>query len=117
MREKDTERKRIKAVKEMGGLAPKFVSPGFDGVPDRLVFLPEGRLVFVELKAEGKKLRPLQEKGKNAAIFRKKPLKDAKRHLSLLAFCDMIILEKVSQVHTVTITVWTLIVFGGNILP
>ena len=64
MREKDIERKLTKAVKDMGGLAPKFVSPGFDGVPDRLVLLPEGRLAFVELKAEGKKLRPLQEKRK-----------------------------------------------------
>lgn len=64
MREKDIERKLTKAVKDMGGLAPKFVSPGFDGVPDRLVLLPKGRLAFVELKAEGKKLRPLQEKRK-----------------------------------------------------
>lgn len=64
MREKDIERKLTKAVKDMGGLAPKFVSPGFDGVPDRLVLLPEGKIAFVELKAEGKKLRPLQEKRK-----------------------------------------------------
>jgi hypothetical protein len=42
MREKDIERKLTKAVMNMGGLAPKFVSPGFDGVPDRLVLLPEG---------------------------------------------------------------------------
>ena len=117
MREKDIERKLTKAVKDMGGLAPKFVSPGFDGVPDRLVLLPEGKLAFVELNAEGKKLRPLQEKRKNTAIFQKKPLKDTKRHLSSLAFCDMIILEKVSRACTVTITVQALIVFGGNIIP
>nr|WP_330398693.1 VRR-NUC domain-containing protein [Lacrimispora celerecrescens] len=35
---------------------------GLDGVPDRLVLLPGGRCAFVELKAPGKKLRPLQEK-------------------------------------------------------
>lgn len=61
MREKTVETKFVQAVKSMGGLAPKFVSPGFDGVPDRLVLLPHGRLAFVELKAPGKPLRPLQE--------------------------------------------------------
>ncbi|MBQ8195427.1 MAG: VRR-NUC domain-containing protein, partial [Oscillospiraceae bacterium] len=67
--------KLTKAVKDMGGLAPKFVSPGFDGVPDRLVLLPEGRLAFVELKAEGKKLRPLQEKRKKYGYFSKEATK------------------------------------------
>lgn len=64
MREKATEAKLVKAVKSMGGFAPKFVSPGFDGVPDRLVLLPKGKIAFIELKAEGKKLRPLQVKRK-----------------------------------------------------
>ena len=54
MREKTIEAKLVKAVKSMGGLAPKFVSPGFDGVPDRLVLLPDGKIAFVELKAEAK---------------------------------------------------------------
>lgn len=54
----------MKAVKNLGGIAPKFVSPGFDGMPDRLVLLPHGKLAFVELKAPGKKLRPLQKKRK-----------------------------------------------------
>lgn len=40
----------------------KFVSPGLDGVPDRIVLLPDKKMAFVELKATGKKLRPLQEK-------------------------------------------------------
>ena len=40
MSEKTTEQKLVKAVKAKGGLAPKFVSPGFDGVPDRIVLLP-----------------------------------------------------------------------------
>ena len=64
MREKTIESKLVKAVKNMGGLAPKFVSPGFDGVPDRLVLLPHGKLAFVELKATGETLRPLQVKRK-----------------------------------------------------
>lgn len=60
MREKNIEETLRQAVKCKGGLALKFVSPGFDGVPDRLVLLPEGRIAFVELKAPGEKPRPLQ---------------------------------------------------------
>ena len=44
----------------MGGLALKFISPGYDGVPDRIVLFPGGRIAFVEVKAPGKTLRPLQ---------------------------------------------------------
>lgn len=64
MREKAVESKLVKAVKAKGGLAPKFVSPGLDGVPDRLVLLPGGRIAFIELKAENKKMRPLQVRRK-----------------------------------------------------
>jgi hypothetical protein len=64
MREKNVEANLVKAVKNMGGLAPKFISPGLDGVPDRLVLLPGGRLAFIELKAPGKELRPLQVRRK-----------------------------------------------------
>lgn len=60
MREKDVEQKLVKAVKLAGGLCIKFTSPGFDGVPDRLVLLPFGRIAFIELKAPGKKPRRLQ---------------------------------------------------------
>ncbi|MEN1989849.1 VRR-NUC domain-containing protein [Paenibacillus hubeiensis] len=49
-----------KQVKALGGIAYKFVSPGNSGVPDRLVLLPGGRSVFVELKAPGKKPTKLQ---------------------------------------------------------
>ena len=48
------------AVKNSGGIAPKLVSPGFDGMPDRLVLLPGGKIGFVEVKAPGKEPRPLQ---------------------------------------------------------
>lgn len=64
MREKAIEKKLVMMVKKMGGIAPKFISPGFDGMPDRLVLLPVGRMAFVELKAPGRHLRPLQEKRK-----------------------------------------------------
>jgi len=62
MLEKEIEKKLVKEVKNMGGIAAKFVSPGFDGVPDRLILLPEGKMAFIELKAKGKKLRPLQKR-------------------------------------------------------
>lgn len=64
MREKTVESKLVKAVKAKGGLTPKFVSPGFDGVPDRLALLPGGKIAFIELKAEGKTFRPLQVRRK-----------------------------------------------------
>ena len=64
MTEKQIEQKLVKAVKAKGGLAPKYVSPGFDGVPDRIVLLPRGRIAFIELKAKGRKMRPLQVRRK-----------------------------------------------------
>jgi Holliday junction resolvase len=60
MLEKTIERQLVKEVKKMGGRAVKFVSPGCDGMPDRLVLLPKGRIAFVEVKAPGKKPRALQ---------------------------------------------------------
>lgn len=60
MEEKKIERRLVRMTSQMGGLALKFVSPGCDGVPDRLVLLPGGKVGFVELKAPGKKPRPLQ---------------------------------------------------------
>ena len=64
MKEKTIEAKLVTAAKRLGGLALKFISPGLDGVPDRLVLLPGCRLAFIELKAPGKRLRPLQERHK-----------------------------------------------------
>ena len=61
MLEKQIENKLTKSVKKAGGIAPKFVSPNYDGMPDRLVLLPFGKLAFVEVKAPNKKPRPLQK--------------------------------------------------------
>lgn len=61
MLEKEIEKKFALAVKRAGGIAPKFVSPGYAGMPDRLVLLPDGVIAFAELKAPGQKPRPLQE--------------------------------------------------------
>ena len=67
MREKTIEAKLVQAVRTKGGLALKFTSPGFDGVPDRLVLLPGGRIAFIELKAPGKTLRPSASKAKKGS--------------------------------------------------
>ena len=64
MIEKDIESKLRKYVEAMGGLALKFVSPGYAGVPDRIVLMPGGKMAFCELKAPGKVMRPLQIKRK-----------------------------------------------------
>jgi hypothetical protein len=53
MREKQIEMALVYRVKELGGLCEKFVSPGRRSVPDRIVTLPGGRIIFVELKAPG----------------------------------------------------------------
>ena len=60
MPEKQLEYLFLTEVKRVGGLALKFVSPGFAGVPDRLVLIPDGKVGFVEVKAPGKHPRPLQ---------------------------------------------------------
>lgn len=60
MREKEIEQKLVDTVKKHGGICPKFVSPGFSGMPDRIVLLPKGKFAFVELKAPNKKPRALQ---------------------------------------------------------
>ncbi len=62
MREKMIEQKLVRAVKAAGGMAVKFVSPGYDGMPDRLVLFPGGKAAFVEVKATGCTPRPLQSR-------------------------------------------------------
>ena len=64
MLESKIELKLKKEVEKIGGLSLKFTCPGMAGVPDRLVLLPKGKMFFVELKAPGRKLRPLQLKRK-----------------------------------------------------
>ena len=60
MREKYVEQSLIKAVRQSGGLAMKLISPGFNGVPDRLLLFMGGKVAFCEVKAPGQKPRPLQ---------------------------------------------------------
>lgn len=60
MRESAVERKLVNGIRKLGGMALKFVSPGHAGVPDRLVLLPGGRIIFVELKTATGRLSALQ---------------------------------------------------------
>lgn len=60
MREAYIERKLVDKVKHKFGLCLKFTSPGFTGVPDRIVLMPNGIICFVETKATGGKIRPRQ---------------------------------------------------------
>ena len=74
--EKEIEKALVRTAKKMGGLALTFVSPGWDGAPDRIVLFPGGRIGFVELKRPGGTMRPLQ-------IRRKKQLES----LGFKVFC------------------------------
>lgn len=60
MLEKEIEQRLRVEVKAAGGLCLKWESPGYVGVPDRMILLPGGYILFVELKAPGKKERPRQ---------------------------------------------------------
>ena len=59
-KEKKIEQKLISEVKKAGGIALKFVSPGYDGMPDRLVLIATSHIAFVEVKAPNQKPRKLQ---------------------------------------------------------
>ena len=60
LKEKTIEQKLVRTVKGLGGLCLKLVCPGFDGMPDRMVLLPDGHMGFVEVKSPGEKPRQLQ---------------------------------------------------------
>lgn len=60
MLEREVEKALVHQVRNHGGIAPKLTSPANAGMPDRLIILPPGKVCFVELKAPGKKPRPLQ---------------------------------------------------------
>ena len=62
MREYVVENEFVKAVRKAGGVAYKLTPQTTNGLPDRLVLFPVAKTVFVELKAPGKMMRPLQRK-------------------------------------------------------
>lgn len=72
--EKEIESYLVDMITDLGGMCPKWTSPGTKGVPDRIVFMPSGIVVFVELKREkGGRIAPIQEwRGKQLAILGQK---------------------------------------------
>lgn len=60
MKEKAIEQKLVSEIKVLKGLCLKLTCPGFDGMPDRLILLPKGKIGFVEVKRKEMKPRPLQ---------------------------------------------------------
>ena len=60
MNEKIVERRLVEEIKKLNGMCLKFVSPGNSGVPDRLIILPDGRIVFAELKTDAGRLSKIQ---------------------------------------------------------
>ena len=59
--ERDIERALVGMVKRHNGLCLKWVCPGWSGVPDRIILLPGGRVLFAETKRpKGGKVEPLQ---------------------------------------------------------
>lgn len=60
-RERDIEKWLRQKIRQMGGEAMKFTSPGNDGVPDRIAILPGGRVWFIELKKDGEVPIKIQE--------------------------------------------------------
>ena len=62
MRENVVEAAVRKKVEALGGRCLKWVCPGHAGVPDRIILLPGERILFLELKAPGKKPTALQVK-------------------------------------------------------
>lgn len=84
MLERDIEKALVERVRELGGKCEKFVSPGRRSVPDRLVSLPYNIIIFVELKAPGKKPTP----------------KQAKDHASRRGLgCDVRVIDSIEQVN------------------
>lgn len=84
MLERDIERALVRRVKALGGLCEKFTSPGRRSVPDRIVTLPGGRIIFVEVKSCGKKPTPGQ-------------FKDHERRRAL--GCDVRVIDTMEAVH------------------
>lgn len=62
MLEKQIEKKFCDKVKALGGLCEKFTSPQKRSVPDRLVTLPDNRIIFVELKRPNKTATEAQKR-------------------------------------------------------
>ena len=60
--ERDIEKALTTMIKRRGGMCLKWVCPGWSGVPDRIILLPGGRIIFAELKRpKGGRVSPMQQ--------------------------------------------------------
>ena len=59
--EKAIEAYLVRKVKDLGGVCLKYSNPGVVGYPDRVVLLPGGFVVWVELKSKGRKPNRVQQ--------------------------------------------------------
>lgn len=95
--EKDIEQKLRKLVEGHGGKCLKWVCPGWAGVPDRIILLPGGRVIFVETKRpKGGKYSALQDKWRDwlrELGFRYYRIKD---HLDLDTF-ELVLLDTIAR--------------------
>lgn len=89
MKESTLEKKLKERIERAGGLCLKWTSPGFTGVPDRIVLLPDARILFVEVKRPGLKdgMSPRQKRVAQQlrdlgfTVIRLSDLKDIERYL------------------------------------
>ena len=107
MRETEIEEQFKKKVREYGGRAYKFVSPGNAGVPDRLVVLPGGKIGFVELKAPGKTSRKDQQ-------FQQRILEDLGCYVAVVDNTDIIdqVIREITE-HTTDDILRSILEAGG----
>lgn len=87
-REVDIEKCLVQEIKKAGGVAYKWVSPGNNGVPDRIVILPGKAPVFVELKTDDGKLSPVQEVQIKKLRGLKQEVRIVYGYIGLAAFFD-----------------------------
>ena len=84
MLESEIEKEIVRYVQSRGGMCLKWVSPGFTGVPDRIILMPGGKIFFAELKRPGEKLRPRQKRVRDqltalgAVVLRVESVEDLK---------------------------------------
>lgn len=97
MKESTIEARLVREVKKLGGLCYKFTSPGSPGVPDRIIILPGGRVVFAELKTEVGRLAKIQKWQIEELEKRGAEIRVLKGMDQVLAFLEEV---KSSAIHT-----------------
>ena len=85
-REATLEKKLVDKVEAVGGLCWKFTSPNTPGVPDRVCIMPDGAVVFVEMKAEFGRLSNIQKYRREQLLERKADIRVVKGKEALQEF-------------------------------